>query len=346
MVSLGYKISSEEFGPADLIGFAVDAERAGFEFGLISDHYHPWTNRQGQSPFVWTVIGAIAQATSAIRIGTAVTCPTIRVHPAIVAQAASTAATLMGDRFFLGVGTGENLNEHVVGHGWPSPDVRLEMLEEAITVMRLLWQGGVKSHRGRHYTVEDARLYTLPESPPELMVAASKPHAAELAGRLGDAMINVEVDRELIRRFEHAGGSRDAKKFIELGVCWAEDERQARKTAHEVWALAALGGPLFTELAQPSHFEAAFEPISEDMVAEVVTCGPDPKRFLEAIEKAQRAGYTHVCLHQIGPEQRQFLDFAEREIFPALGNGSEPRRKPSAGSRPPSREHDRPAARG
>jgi coenzyme F420-dependent glucose-6-phosphate dehydrogenase len=339
MVTLGYKLSSEEFGPADLVRFAVRAEQAGFAFGLISDHFHPWTDRQGQSPFVWTTIGAIAQATTTLRLGTAVTCPTMRVHPAIVAQAAATAASLMGGRFFLGLGTGENLNEHVVGRGWPSPDVRLEMLEEAIRVIRLLWQGGVKSHRGRHYTVEDARLYTLPESPPDLMVAASKPHAAEVAARLGDAMINVEVDRELIRRFEHAGGSRDAAKYVELSVCWAKDEKQARKTAHEVWALAALGGPLFNELKQPSHFECAFEPISEDMVAEVVTCGPDPRRFLDAIEKAHRAGYTHVCLHQIGPEQQQFIEFAERELLPVLEASDEPRRNPSAGIRPPSHDH-------
>jgi G6PDH family F420-dependent oxidoreductase len=328
MVEIGYKLSSEEFGPTDLVRFATRAEGAGFGFGLISDHFHPWTDRQGQSPFVWTVLGAIGQATSQLRVGTAVTCPTIRIHPAIIAHAAATTAAAMEGRFFLGVGTGENLNEHVVGCGWPSPDVRLEMLEEAITVIRLLWQGGSKSHHGKHYTVEDARLYTLPDDPPQIMVAASKPGAAELAGRLGDAMINTDPDEELIERFRSSGGD-DGPRYVELSVCWAKDERQARKTAHEIWALAGLGGSLFTELPLPSHFEAAFEPITEDKVAESVICGPDKRRHLEAIERAERAGYTHVCVHQIGPEQAGFMDFYEREILPELGE-HRPRRRPAA----------------
>jgi G6PDH family F420-dependent oxidoreductase len=223
-------------------------------------------------------------------------------HPAIVAQAAATTAALMKGRFFLGVGTGENLNEHVVGRGWPSADVRLEMLEEAIRVIRLLWEGGTKSHHGRHFTVEDARLYTLPKELPPLMVAASRPGAAELAGRAGDAMINTEVDEALVRRFEAAGGD-GRPRFVEETVCWARDERRARKTAHEIWALSALGGPLFTELALPAHFEAAFEPITENMVAEAVVCGPDARRHVEMIRRAEQAGYTHVCVHQVGPEQ-------------------------------------------
>lgn len=317
MIEIGYKLSSEEFGPADLVRFAMRAEQSGFGFGLISDHFHPWTDRQGQSPFVWTVIGAIAQATTRLRIGTAVTCPTIRTHPAIIAHAAATSAALMNGRFFLGVGTGENLNEHIVGRGWPSPDVRLEMLEEAIRVIRLLWEGGTKSHHGRYYTVEDARLYTLPEEPPPIMVAASRPHAAELAGRCGDAMINTDVEPELIQRFESAGGE-DNPRFVELGVCWAKDERRARKTAHEIWALSGLGGPLFTELSLPSHYEAALKPVTAAMVAESVVCGPDARRHVDAIRKAERGGYTHVCVHQIGPEQEGFMDFYQREVMPAV----------------------------
>jgi G6PDH family F420-dependent oxidoreductase len=336
MVEIGYKLSSEEFGPADLVRFAVRAEQAGFGFALASDHYHPWTDRQGQSPFVWTLLGAIGQATTRLRVGTAVTCPTIRIHPAIIAQAAATTAALMGDRFFLGVGSGENLNEHVVGRGWPAPDVRLEMLEEAIEVIRLLWKGDEASHRGRYYTVEDAKLYTRPETPPEIMVAASKAGAAELAGRAGDAMINTEVEAELIESFEDAGG-KDRPRYVELSTCWAKDERRARKTAHEIWALAGLSGPLFTELRTPSYFEAAFEMVTEDEVAEAVTCGPDPRRHLEAIEKAVRGGYTHVCIHQIGPEQAGFLEFYEREILPALGERAQPRRKPAVRAARPER---------
>jgi G6PDH family F420-dependent oxidoreductase len=202
------------------------------------------------------------------------------------------------------------------------------MLEEAIRIIRLLWQGGTKSHHGRYYTVEDARLYTLPDEPPPLMVAASKPQAAELAGRCGDAMINTDVDEELIDRFQSAGGA-DSPRFVEQGVCWAKDERQARKTAHEIWALSGLKGLLFTELAQPAHFEAAFKPITEDMVAESIICGPDAGRHIEAIWKAEKAGYTHICMHQVGPEQERFMEFYAREVFPALDARKAPGRKPA-----------------
>jgi len=317
-MELGYKLSSEEFGPVELVEYARRAESAGFAFALASDHYHPWVDAQGESPFVWTVLGAIAQATTRLRVGTAVTCPTMRVHPAIIAQAAATTAALMPGRFFLGVGSGENLNEHVVGCGWPAPDVRLGMLEEAIEVIRLLWQGGEQTHRGRYYTAERARLYTLPEKPPALMVAASKPGAAELADRVGDAMINTEVERELVEKFHGAGGRRKPC-YVEMTVCWARDEKTARKTAHEVWALAALGGRLFTEIAVPSDFEAALKPITEEQVAEAIVCGPDAKRHLEKIREAERAGYTHVCVHQVGRDQEGFFRFYEREVLPEFG---------------------------
>ena len=336
MIDIGYKLSSEEFGPKELVEFAARADSGGFDFALISDHFHPWTDRQGQSPFVWGVLGAIAQATTRLRVGTAVTCPLIRMHPAIVAQAAATAAALMPGRFFLGVGTGENLNEHVVGRGWPSPAVRIEMLEEAIEVIRLLWKGGSQSHRGRHYTVEEARLYTLPPEPPEIMVGASKPRAVELAGRLGDAMINVEADRELVNAFDAAGGKRKPR-YVEISVCWAEDERAALETAHEVWALAALEGMLFTEIRLPSHFEAALEPIGEDRIAEAVICGPDPAKHVEAIEKASRAGYTHACIHQIGPEQREFFDFYESEVIPRIRRRGGPSRMAKREAQAPKR---------
>lgn len=173
MVQIGYALSSEEHRPDDLVRNACAAEQAGFQFALISDHYHPWIDRQGHSPFVWTVIGGIAQATDRIRLGTGVTCPTIRIHPAIIAQAAATAAVMLPDRFFLGVGTGENLNEHVLGHRWPPFDLRAEMLEEAVEVIRMLWNGDTVTFYGSFYVVEEARLYTLPESPPPICVAAS-----------------------------------------------------------------------------------------------------------------------------------------------------------------------------
>jgi G6PDH family F420-dependent oxidoreductase len=341
MANIGYKLSSEEFGPLQLVEYAAAAERTGFEFALVSDHFHPWSDRQGQSPFVWTVLGAVGRATTTLRVGTAVTCPTMRVHPAIVAQAAATTAALMPGRFFLGVGTGENLNEHILGEGWPSADVRLEMLAEAIEVVKLLWEGDMKSHRGAYYTVEDARLYTLPETPPPLMVAASKPGAAELAGRCGDAMINTDVDPSLLQRFDATGGS-GKPRYVELSVCWAADERRARQTARDVWALSASPGPLFTELALPSHFEAVFETIDEDAVAEEVVCGPDATAHCQAIQEAVDAGYTDVCIHQIGPEQEAFLAFYERHVLPAFA-GDSPRRQPPQRAAGKGGEH---AARG
>src|SRR5919202_710374 len=218
--TIGYSLSSEEHGPADLVRFARMAEEAGFAFAMISDHYHPWIDRQGQSPFVWTVLGAIANATSRLRVGTAVTCPTNRIHPAVIAQAAATTASLFEGRFFLGVGTGENLNEHSLGDRWPAASVSREMLEEAIEVMRLLWKGGLQSHSGRHYTVENARLYTLPRRPPDIYVAASGEEAAEMAARLGDGLIGVAPDADIVKRFEASGGS-GKPKLGQVKVCWA-----------------------------------------------------------------------------------------------------------------------------
>jgi coenzyme F420-dependent glucose-6-phosphate dehydrogenase len=317
MIRIGYKLSSEEFGPSELVQQAVRAETAGFDFALISDHFHPWTDRQGQSPFVWAALGGIAGATERLTVGTGVTCPIIRTHPAIVAHAAATVAAMMPGRFFLGVGTGENLNEHVTGAKWPPVDVRREMLDEAVAVIRLLWRGDVQSHRGSHYTVEAARLYTLPPKPPPIVVAASGAKAARLAGRIGDGFVTTDPDPALLRTFRRAGG-RGKPSFVEVTVCWAKSERDARRTAHEIWALAALEGALFTEIAQPAHFEAAFKPISEEQVASVVVCGPDPARHLAAIRRASHAGYDHVCVHQIGSDQEGFIRFYEAEILPRL----------------------------
>src|ERR671910_3213947 len=225
MPQLGYALSSEEHGPLELVRNAARAEQAGFEFALISDHFHPWTDRQGESPFVWSVIGGIAQATERLRLGTGVTCPTIRTHPAIVAHAAATAGAMLPGRFLLGLGTGENLNEHVTGARWPAPDERLDLLEEAIDVIRLLWEGGEKTHRGTHYTVDHARLYTLPEQPIPIAVAAAKPNAAELAGRLGDALVNTSPGEEIVSAYPDAGG--DGSLYGQVRLCWAEDEEEA-----------------------------------------------------------------------------------------------------------------------
>ena len=315
MPELGYSLSSEEHAPTDLVRFAKAAEDAGFTYALISDHFHPWVDAQGNSPFVWSVIGGIAQATERIRLGTGVTCPTIRIHPAIIAQAAATSEAMMPGRFFLGLGTGENLNEHILGDKWPAPDERIEMLEEAVEVIRLLWQGGYRTHRGKHYTVEQARIYTLPERLPEIAIAAAQPIAAELAGRIGDALVNVEADPEIVQKFEQNGGS-GKPKYGHLTVCWAESEEEAKRTAHENWPNAGLEGPLSQELALPAHFEAASEIVEPDDLAETMPLGPDPERYLEQIREFEQAGYDHVYIHQVGPDQQGFLEFARRELMP------------------------------
>jgi coenzyme F420-dependent glucose-6-phosphate dehydrogenase len=317
MVTLGYKLCSEETAPSDLVRFARMAEDSGFSFGLISDHFHPWTDAQGQSPFVWSVVGAIAHATSRLVVGTGVTCPTMRLHPVIVAQAAATSAAMMPGRFLLGVGTGENLNEHVVGARWPSIDVRQAMLEEAIAVIRQLWQGGYQEHHGRFFTVENARLYTLPDESPPLLVAAAGPRSAELAGRLGDGLVATEPNQELVERFDAAGG-RGKPRYAELTVCWAKDEASARRIAHERWPIAALTGSLTTELALPIHFQGAARMLDEDAVAETVVCGPDPQRHVDAIARYARAGFDHVGVHQVGPDQEGFMRFYAREVMPRL----------------------------
>jgi len=317
MLTLGYKLSSEEFAPNDLVRYGRMAEEHGFEFALISDHFHPWTDAQGQSPFVWSVIGALAHVTKRLVVGTGVTCPTMRMHPALVAQAAATSAAMMEGRFFLGVGTGEHLNEHVVGARWPTIETRQAMLEEAVGVIRHLWAGGYQDHHGQHYTVENARLYTLPAQPPALMVAAAGPKSAEMAGRIGDGLICTSPKAELVEAFDRAGGQ-GKPRYAELTVCWGEDERSARRTAHAQWPTAAMEGPLTTELAIPAYFEAVAKMVTEDAIAEEIPCGPDPERHLQAIGEYADAGFDHLCLHQVGPDQEGFFRFWAEEVAPKL----------------------------
>jgi G6PDH family F420-dependent oxidoreductase len=313
-VELGYALSSEEHPPLDLVRHAQHAERAGFPYALISDHFHPWIDRQGHSPFVWSVIGGIAASTETLRLGTGVTCPTIRTHPAIVAQAAATVAVMMPGRFCLGVGTGENLNEHVLGDRWPSAAERRELLREAVQVMRLLWEGDLCSFEGRHYKLDNARIYTLPDGPIDVLVAAGGPEAAELGAEIGEGLICTAPDPELVEGYRRGGG--DGPTFGQLTVCWAASEAEARQTALEWWPNAGLTGPLSQELPLPSHFEAACEMVTENDVADQVVCGPDPDAHLEGIAKFAEAGFDHVYVHQVGPDQAGFLAFYEREILP------------------------------
>ena len=316
-VELGYALSSEEHPPEDLVRDAVRAEEAGFDFIGISDHYHPWTRTQGHSPFVWGVLGAIAHATERIPVGTGVTCPTIRIHPAVIAQAAATAACLMPGRFFLGVGSGEALNEHVLGDRWPPAPVRLEMLEEAVQVIRLLWQGGSQDHSGKHYTVEDATVFDLPDQLPAIVVAGAGPKAASLAGRVGDGFWGTKPDSKALETFEAEGG-RGKPRYGQITVCWATDEAQARKTAFEVWPNAGITGQLSQDLPTPKHFEEAAEMLTEEDLAEKLVCGPDVAKHVELVRQYAGAGYSHLYIHQVGPDQEGFIRFWEAELRPAL----------------------------
>jgi coenzyme F420-dependent glucose-6-phosphate dehydrogenase len=317
MVAIGFTLSSEEHGPQDLLLYGRIAEEVGFDFLTISDHFHPWTSRQGQSPLVWSVLGGLAVKTERVPIVTGVTCPTMRVHPAIVAQAAATTAALLPDRFVLGVGSGENLNEHVIGLGWPHPKERLEMLEEALFLMRRLWSGELVSEWTDHYTVDRARLYTLPESVTPVAVAASSPAAAELAGRLGDAFITTAPKPELVEAFRTAGG--DGKPVLgQLTVCYGPDERKAADEALEWWPNTSVPGELGVELVEPQQFEDAAELITAEQVAEKVVCGPDPEAFVQKVRAFVDAGFDHVFLHQVGPRQEEFLGWAKDELLPAI----------------------------
>jgi coenzyme F420-dependent glucose-6-phosphate dehydrogenase len=315
VTKLGYTLSSEEFDAPSLVALAERAEQAGFAFASVSDHFHPWVDEQGESPFVWGVLGAISQRTERIELMTGVTCPTTRIHPAIVAQAAATATSLLPGRFSFGVGTGENLNEHILGDRWPGVVERQARLEEAIEVIRGLWEGKLTSHRGEHFTVENARLYSLPDEPPPLLVAVAGESSVELAARLGDGMVGTAPVAESVKQFRSEGGE-GKPTYGQLHVCWAEDEDAARKVALRQWPNGAIGGSYFLELPLPAHFEEATEVLSEEDIAGSVICGPDPERHRATIQEYVDAGYDHVYVHQIGPDQDGFFAFYEREVLP------------------------------
>jgi G6PDH family F420-dependent oxidoreductase len=315
MPEIGYFLSSEEHGPRDLVRFAGMGEEAGFRSMFISDHYHPWTERQGQSPFVWSVIGAIAAQTN-LRVMTGVTCPIMRVHPAIIAQASATCSLLLEGRFVLGVGTGEALNEHILGGAWPSAHVRREMLEEAIGIMRELWRGDLVNHHGPHYTVENARIYSCPDSPPPVYVSGFGPEAVRLAARIGDGYVNVAPEPAPVQDYRQNGGEGPAVAGIK--VCWAEDEDAARKLAFDVWKTTGIPGELNQELPLPRHFDQAADLVTEEMVAQAIACGPDPERHATFINNYLEAGYDEIYISQVGEDQAGFLRFFVAEVLPRV----------------------------
>jgi G6PDH family F420-dependent oxidoreductase len=321
MIKLGYFLSSEEHGPAELVRQAELAELAGFDGLWISDHFHPWLDEQGQSPFVWSVIGAIAQAT-ALPITTAVTCPLVRTHPVVIAQAAATNAILSEGRFRLGLGTGEALNEHVTGSAWPPAEERLEMLEEAVAVIRQMFTGELVTHRGEHYTVDTARLYSLPDEPPPIYMSAFGGKAAQTAGRIADGLMSVAPESELVQAFQESGGKGKPAQGG-LKVCWGADAGEARATATRTWPNDQLPGEAAQLLPLPRHFRQLSQLVTEEMVAEQVPCGPDADEHIKAIQKFVDAGFDEIYISQIGPgAQDGFFHFYAEHVLPHVRGGS------------------------
>lgn len=317
MIKLGYALSSEEHDPTQLVANAQMAERVGFKFLLISDHFHPWVPQQGNSSFVWSVLGGIAQVTQRVSVGTGVTCPIMRFHPALTAHAAATVAAMMPGRFFLGLGTGEYLNEHIFGDAWPRIEVRQNMLAEAIQIIRELWKGEEYSHDGTHFTVRDARIYTLPEKLPPIYVAASGPGSAELAAEISDGLISTSSGEEVVQAFQNAGGA-GKPRYGMLKVCWAYTQEEARETVKHWWPTSTVSGPLHSDLPTPRHFDDVVEAMGEPKIPEDTILGPNPNSYLKAIQTLRENGYDHIYLHQIGPDQDGFFKFFKNELVPLL----------------------------
>jgi G6PDH family F420-dependent oxidoreductase len=315
-MKIGYFLSCEEYGPAELVEQAKAAEQAGFDGLWISDHFHPWLEEQGESPFVWSVIGAVSQVCS-LPITTAVTAPTVRIHPAIIAQAAATSGVLTGGRFTLGVGSGEALNEHILGDPWPSAAMRLDMLEEAVDVIRELWSGKFVNHYGEHYQVEQARIYTLPDEPPKIYVSGFGKKSIELAARIGDGFICVMPDAEKVRRFRDLGGD---GKVVQGGfkAAYAASEEEALRIAHEKWRNEGLPGELAQVLPSPRHFEQASELVKPEMLKDSFALGPNPERHLAMIDQFDRAGYDEVYVSSMGPHYRELCDLYSKEVLPRV----------------------------
>jgi G6PDH family F420-dependent oxidoreductase len=324
MPTFGYFLSCEEFGPVELVRQAKLAEQAGFSRLWISDHFHPWNDEQGQSPFVWSVIGALSEVTR-LPITTAVTCPTVRVHPAVIAQASATASVQTGGGFTLGVGTGEALNEHILGGPWPSAPTRRAMLEEAVEIIRALHRGTQVDYQGEHYSISDARIYTLPpgDQPVPIYVSGFGRSSAELAGRIGDGFVSVGPNAELVDVFRSSGGG-DLPAQGGMKVCYGPDEADAVATAHRLWPNDHLPGELAQVLPTPRHFEQASSLVTREQVASAVPCGPDVGRYVDTIEQYSLAGYDEIYIGQIGPDQDAFFEFWADQLAPRLGRSAEP----------------------
>jgi G6PDH family F420-dependent oxidoreductase len=311
-MQIGYKLMSEAFGPEEIIRQAVRAEQAGFDFVEMSDHFHPWLDAQGHSSFTWTVLGVVAARTRSIGLATGVTCPTVRYHPAIIAQAAATLAIVSGGRFALGVGAGERLNEHVVGQGFPSVRGRHERLREALEIIRLLWSGGYRSYEGKHLRLEDARVFDLPETLPIIAVAAGGRASAKIAAELGDALFATEPRVDIVERYRQAGG--DGPRYAEVPLAWATDEKQAVQAALRTSRWAVTGWKVMSELPNPVNFDAGTRWVDEDDIRRLFAVGPDTAAHLQAAQSYVDAGFDRLALLNVGPDPDGFVDFFERDL--------------------------------
>lgn len=315
MPRYGHMLFTELRDGARLVDQAQAAEEAGFEFAPISDHYHPWISEHSDAPLAWTVLGGLATATGRIELATMVTCPFVRYHPAIVAQGAATVAQMSGGRFVLGLGAGERLNEHVVGAGWPPIDVRHELLVESVEAMRRLWSGEFTTYRGRHVTVEDAKLYTLPDAPPPVLIAAGGPQAVQLAVEHGDGLIVDSPDAEAIRMYRDAGGRGPVRGLVPLA--YDRDEKRAVEYAQR-FKFGLLGWKVMSELPNPVNFDAATAYLRREDVTQMVPAGPDPKPHIDAITGAVDAGIDEIAVVPVGDDHDGFIRWWTDEVRPAL----------------------------
>jgi G6PDH family F420-dependent oxidoreductase len=317
-MQLGYTMMTEQSGPKDLVRYVVGAEEAGFDFAVSSDHYFPWLAEMGHSPNAWVTLGAAAAATSRIPLMTYVTCPTFRYHPTVVAQQAATLQLLADGRFTLGLGAGENLNEHVVGGGWPPADVRQEMLVEAVQIIRELFDGdGYTNFRGEHFDVESAKLWDLPEQRVPIGIAASGEQSCRVAGELGDALIAVAPDAGLAEQFDAAGGS-GKPRIGQMPICFDTDRQAAVTRAHSLFRWFGFGWKVNAELPGPPAFDAASQFVRQEDVAGSIPCGDDVDAVIQAAKAWADAGFTHLALVQIGGDHQQpFLEWTGQTLLPA-----------------------------
>src|SRR4051794_6756218 len=317
-MQFGYTMMCEQSPPDQLVRDLQQAEAAGFDFSVISDHYAPWLESQGHAGYAWSILGAAAWATERIPLMTYVTCPILRYHPAVVAQKAATMQILSGGRFRLGLGAGENLNEHVVAHRWPAVGERHQMFAEAVEIITRLLAGEHVNFRGTHFGVESARLYDLPDRATPIGIAVSGEESCALAGRWADLMVATEPKPELVESFEAAGGE-GKPRVGQIAVSYDPDREAAVQRAHEQFRWFGLGWKVNTDLPAPSSFEAATQFVRPEDVAEQLPCGADVEEFVEKIRPFADAGFTEVALVQIGADQQDaFIDWARDKLLPAL----------------------------